>query len=391
VISQQLLRMRESLGSFAEFGTDPELDRALARPEACDFVFGNPHEVAATEYVDALLRAVRPTGPGHYAYTLSDPIATDAIAAGLSERFGLPFDAADVSLTNGNFAGLATLLLALVDPGDEVIFVSPPWFFYETLIVGARATPVRVLADRRTFDLDVEAIAAAITPSTRAIIVNTPNNPTGRIYPTRTLDALAGVLTEAADRNGHPIWLLSDEAYNRIVFDDREFVSPVTRYPWSFLIYTYGKMHLAPGSRLGYLAMPPTMPERAELREPLLLAQVATGWAFPVSLLQHALPELEGVATDVKALQRRRDRLVDALHSQGYDPVEPEGTFYILVPSPEPDDRSFWRRLADRDVYVLPGSVFEMPGFFRISLTANDDMVERAVPGFAAAIEEVRA
>jgi aspartate aminotransferase len=382
--------MRESLGSFAEFGTDPELDRVLSQPEACDFVFGNPHEVAAAEYVDALLRAVRPTGPDHYAYTTSHPAATEAIATGLSERFGLPFDAADVSLTNGNFAGLATLLLVLVDPGDEVIFVSPPWFFYETLIVGAGATPVRVRADRRTFDLDVEAIAAAITPRTRAIIVNTPNNPTGRIYPTGTLDAFAGVLTEASDRNDHPIWLLSDEAYNRIVFDEREFVSPVTRYPWSFLIYTYGKTHLAPGSRLGYLAMPPTMPERAELREPLLLAQVATGWAFPVSLLQHALPELERVATDVKALQRRRDRVIEALRSQGYEPVEPEGTFYVLVPSPEPDDRAFWRRLAARDVYVLPGSVFEMPGYLRISLTANDDMVERAIPGFAAAIEEVR-
>jgi aspartate aminotransferase len=249
---------------------------------------------------------------------------------------------------------------------------------------------VRVLADRATFDLDVEAIAAAITPRTRAIIVNTPNNPTGRIYPAETLDALARVLTEASDRNGSRIWLLSDEAYHRIVFDDRDFVSPVTRYPWSFLIYTYGKTHLAPGSRLGFLAMPPTMPEREQLRDPLVLAQIATGWAFPVSILQHALPELEGISTDIKALQRRRDRLVRALRAQGYEPTEPEGTFYVLVPSPDPDDRAFCRRLAAHDVYVLPGSTFEMPGYFRISLTANDDMVERAIPGFAAAIEEVR-
>ena len=384
-----LARIREALGSFAGFGTDPELYRKLRRPEACDFVFGNPHEVASDAYVEAVIGGARPTGPNHYAYTMRDGDAIRAVTAGLRERFGVPFDEADVSLTNGNFTGLSMLLLTVVEPGEEVIFVSPPWFFYEALIVGAGATPVRVLADRPTFDLDVDAISAAITPRTRAIIVNSPNNPTGRIYPTETLDALAGVLTDASERHGAPIWLLSDEAYHRIVFDDREFVSPATRYPRSFLIYTYGKTHLAPGSRLGFVAMPPDLPEREALRDDLLLAQISVGWSFPASMLQHALPALESVSIDVAVLQKRRDRIVGALRTQGYEPIEPEGTFYVLVPSPEPDDRAFWDRLAARDVYVLPGSTFEMPGWFRISLTANDDMVERAIPGFAAAIEEV--
>jgi aspartate aminotransferase len=388
VASAQIRRAMGTIEKFAAWATSPEMEEALGRPSVCDFVFGNPHEVAPAAYVEALTRAVQPTGPSHYAYKLNESGATAAIAAGLRERFGLGFGPEDVFMTNGNFAGLSILLQALVDPGDEVIFISPPWFFYETLIVAAGATPVRVYANRDTFDLDLDAVASAISPRTRAIIVNSPNNPSGRIYPRETLDELGRLLTEASDRHGHPIWLLSDEAYNRIVFDDRTFPTPVASYARSFLVYTYGKTHLAPGSRVGYIALAPDMPEREELRAPLLVSQIATGWAFPVAPLQVAIPELESVVVDLKALQRRRDRLVSELRDQGYQLIEPEGTFYILVRSPLADDEAFCLALADRDVYVLPGAMFEMPGWFRISVTANDDMVERALPGFAAAIAE---
>jgi aspartate aminotransferase len=220
------------------------------------------------------------------------------------------------------------------------------------------------------------------------VIVNSPHNPSGRIYPPEVLDALARVLTEASDRNGRPVFLVSDEAYNRIVFDGRTFPTPVTRYPYSFLLYTYAKTLLAPGSRLGYIAMPSTMPEREALRLPLLVAQISTGWAYPISLLQHAVPELERLGPDIDALQRRRDTLVGALRHQGYEAMLPEGTFYVLVTSPLADDEAFCDLLVKRGVYVLPGAVFEAPGRFRISLTANDEMVEHAIPAFAEAIDE---
>ena len=253
------------------------------------------------------------------------------------------------------------------------------------------ATPVRVSADQGSWDLDLDAIAAAIGPRTAAIIVNSPNNPTGRIYPRETLDAFARILTEAGERNGRPIYLLSDEAYNRIVYDGREYPTPVASYPWSFYLYTYGKTHLAPGLRFGYIAVPPTMPGREDLRGPLLLAQVARGWAFPVAPLQHAIGDLDRIGIDLDRLQRRRDLLVPALRDQGYDVVEPEGTFYVIARSPIPDDQAFFDVLVGHDVYVLPGSVFEMPGWFRLSVTASDDMCERSIPAFAKAIAEVRA
>jgi aspartate aminotransferase len=389
-VSKQTSEIMRVLGPFSEFGTDEERWRAMRRPEACDFMFGNPHDVAPQAYVDALVRAAQPTGKDHYAYTMDLPEAVASIGDDLRGRFPVAFRDDDIHLTNGNFVGLAIALRTLVDPGDDVIFVSPPWFFYETLIVAAGATPVRVLADRdHDFDLDLPAIEAAITPRTRAIIVNSPHNPSGRIYTPEQLISLATILDEASARSGHRIYLLSDEAYNRIVFTPHTFSTPVAYYPHSFLLYTYAKTLLSPGSRLGYIAVGPDIEGRDELRAAIEIGQITLGWAYPVSILQHAIPELNAMRPDIPTLQRRRDTLVSTLREQGYEVVEPQGTFYVLVRSPLEDDRRFAELLRTHDVFVLPGSVFEMPGWLRLSVTANDDMVERSLPGFAKAIGEV--
>jgi len=388
-VSPQIGVLYDAIGRFVSWASRPEV-RAATGPGVSNFMFGNPHDMASQTYVDALVSGSTPRSADWFAYKMNEERPLEVVAAGLSERFGMPFVPEDVLMTNGNFSGLSICLHIAAGAGDEVVYVSPPWFFYETLILEAGATPVRVPADGSSWDLDLDAIAAAIGPKTAAIIVNSPNNPTGRIYPPETLDALAALLTEASERNGRPIYLLSDEAYNRIVFDGRDYPTPVARYPWSFYIYTYGKTHLAPGLRLGYVALPPTMPGRDEIRDPMLLTQVALGWAFPVAPLQHAFEDLDRISVDVDRLQRRRDLLVGALREQGYDVVEPEGTFYIIARSPIPDDEAFFDLLVGHDVYVLPGSVFEMPGWFRLSVTANDEMCERAVPVFAKAIQEAR-
>ncbi len=355
------------------------------KPGICDFVFGNPHEMPLEGFTSALGRWNIPQNKDWYGYKLSEPTAQEAVAASLRERQGLPFEAADIFMTNGAFAALAVTLGAIVDPGDDVIFISPPWFFYEAMIASYGAHPVRVKVAPDTFDLDLQTIDAAITPRTRAIIINSPNNPTGKIYPPATLQALAQLLSDHSAQQGRPIYLLSDEAYSRILFDGRPFHSPTAYYPNTFLLYTYGKTLLTPGQRIGYIALPPTMPDREALRPALTASQLATGYAFPNALLQHALPELEGLSIDLAHLQRKRDTLVRALREAGYEVHLPEGTFYLLPRSPLADDWAFVERLAEHNILCLPGVVTEAPGYFRISLTANDDMLERALPGFAAA------
>ena len=244
---------------------------------------------------------------------------------------------------------------------------------------------MRVKVDPQTFDLDLDAIAAAITPRTRAIIVNSPNNPTGKIYPEATLRQLAQLLTEASERNGRPIYLISDEAYSRIVYDGETFVTPTAFYPNSFLAYTYGKVLLTPGQRIGYLALAPTMENREMLNGAVVIAQILTGFAFPNALLQHSLADLETASIDIAHLQKKRDWMVSALRELGYEVHAPEGTFYLMPRAPLADDSRFIALLAAQKIYCLPGWVIEMPGYFRVSLTANDAMIEGALAGFGEA------
>jgi aspartate aminotransferase len=388
LVSERILAAREAVAPVIRFMTRTPWIAKMGDPAMSDFVLGNPQEMPLPGFVEALGRWSVPRDKNWFAYKNSEPEAQAVVAASLRERRGVPFEDRDICLTNGAFAALAVTLCATVNPGDEVIFISPPWFFYEALIVTYGGRPVRVKVDPATFDLDLDAIAAAITERTRAIIINSPNNPTGKIYPPETLSRLADLLTEASERNGRPVYLLSDEAYSRIVFDGREYPSPTAFYPNSFLLYTYGKTLLTPGQRIGYIALPPTMPHRDVMREAIFAAQMITGFAFPNALLQHALGDLERLSIDVGHLQRKRDRLVEALRGMGYSLHVPEGTFYLLVRSPIEDDWAFVDMLAARDVLCLPGTVVEEPGYFRISLTASDEMIERALPGFEAAVTE---
>jgi aspartate aminotransferase len=272
----------------------------------------------------------------------------------------------------------------VLDPGDEAIFSEPAWFCYEPLLRAAAAVPRKVRLEEPAFDLDLDAIDAAIGPRTRLVIVNTPHNPTGRIYDRQTLVQLADLLERASARIGHRIYLLSDEPYRRLRFDGRGFVSAAAVYPWTFISYSYGKVLLAPGQRLGYLAISPLMPqaERRAFQNSMMSAQMSLGWCFPNAVMQYAVPDLENLSIDQGALVRRRDQLMTALAGSGYSVLPPEGTFYLWSRWRGGDPQQLWNELADRNVFVLPGSIMNTPGYFRISLTASDDMVARALPAF---------
>jgi aspartate aminotransferase len=389
-VSQSLTAVLPALSSVLRFFTESTFARREHEPNICNFAVGNPHEMPLNSFVNALQTWSVPQNKDWYGYKMSETPAQKVVAESLRASRGVAFEPQDIAMTNGGFAAIAVALKTVVDLGDEVIFITPPWFFYEALIITMGGTPVRVNIRPDNFDLDINAISSAITAKTRAIIINSPNNPTGKIYPPETLQALAGVLTKASQRNGRTIYLLSDEAYSRILFDGRSYYSPAVYYPDTFLLYTYGKTLLTPGQRLGFIALPPAMPEREQIRMGIMLAQLMTGYAFPNALLQHALGDLEKLSIDIEHLQYKRDWMVNALREMGYDLHVPEGTFYLLPRSPLADDFAFCELLAEHNILCLPGEVVEMPGYFRISLTANDSMIERAMPGFALALEQAK-
>lgn len=378
--------MRDYVKDVIWFTSESTYAKKGASPSACDFCFGNPQEMPLAAIDAAIAKAAKPRNKDWFAYKWSEPEAVRAATHSLRKRHGIDFEPDDVAITTGAFGGLAATLRAIVDPGDEVIYLSPPWFFYVPMIISLGATAVKVELPAPGFELPVRAIERAITPRTRALILNSPHNPSGRIFQPEELKALADVLK----KQRQPIYLVSDESYCRILYDGRAFHTPVRYYDRSFLIYTYGKTLLIPGQRIGYVAMPPTMPDREDLRGALMTAQMASGWLFPNAVMQYAMADLEQLTIDVHALERRRDRLVGALGEMGYQTVRPAGTFYVLVRSPLADEVEFTERLAAENVFVMPGRVFELPGWFRISLTASDEMVERALPGFAKAIAELK-
>jgi aspartate aminotransferase len=353
-------------------------------PDIADFTFGNPHEMPLEELVAAIREGALPLDENWFAYKTSEEVPQAFLADAVGQELGLPLEPPDVALTAGAFGAISVAFRLLLDAGDEVIFNEPGWFCYEPMLLAADAVPRAVALRPPRFDLDLEVIDAAVTPRTRLVIVNTPHNPTGRIYGRDELASLAELLERASHRIGHPIFLLSDEPYRRIRFDDRGFTSPAAVYPWTLVSYSYGKVLLAPGQRIGYLAISPLMPasDRQELRDAMFATQMALGWCFPNAVMQYAVPHLERLSIDVAALARRRDALTEALGRAGHGVLPPEGTFYLWARWAGDPARQ-WEALAERGVFVMPGTLMKTPGYFRMSLTASDEMVSRALPDLA--------
>jgi aspartate aminotransferase len=353
-------------------------ERMYRSPGVIDLAFGDPHERPSPRLVELLQRGLEPQSPDWFAYTRDHVPAQRAIADRLAADLRAPFIPDDIALTNGAFAGLVVCLRTICEPGDEILHLTPGWFYYESMISSAGGIPRAVRLAPGEWRLEPERITAAITSRTSALIINTPHNPTGVVYSEGELAALAEVLSEASHRRGQPIYLIADEAYRRIVFDGLSCPSPAEFYPYTLLVHTYTKSLLLPGERIGYIAIPPRMPGRQYMRDALTAARLMTGWAFPNNALQYAVPELEGHTIAVPPLRHRRDILAKGFVDAGFRALPSQGTFYMLVEVPDGDDWGHVFRLEGCGVLALPGSVMGAPGYLRLSLTATDEMVDEA-------------
>jgi len=352
-----------------------------------DFFWGQPRDPPRPEMLAALQGSLekgsRPDAPSDYfGYCFFEGEAQAAVAKMILKHRRLKVNPEDCLLTNGALGALKVSLQALTDPGDEVIMTIPWYFFYPGMceLLGIKLIGVSSKPDNH--NLDLEAIEQAITTKTRVILVNSPNNPTGVIYDNDTLQALGRLLNRKNKDRDTPIVLISDEAYCRIVFDGTFAPSPVIAYDHSLLIYTFGKSTLAPGERLGYIALSPRLMNRKALRESLKRA-ITTGWARPSSTTGHALANMDKVLIDIKQLEARRDRLHSGLCKLGYSVTKPQGSFYMMVKCPRGLSGSdFAKELARERVLVVPGNIMGLPRHIRLSLTCSDDMIEFALPVF---------
>jgi aspartate aminotransferase len=352
-----------------------------------DFTLGNPEIEPPPAVLAAARRVLESKEPHLHAYmpNAGHPKVREAVAKRVSAATGLPYTAGHILMTVGAGAALNTVLKALLNPGDEVITVAP--FFVEYVYYaenhGGRLVVVPPKADLTP---DVAKIEAAITPKTRAIIVNSPNNPSGVIYPKSSFVELEALLGRAAQ----PIVLISDEPYRALVFDDVDVPEVPPLVTRSIIATSWSKSLAIPGERIGYLAFSPRMPEAAALFEACTFTSRVLGFVNAPALWQWVVAEVGEQVIDVAPYREKRDLMYDGLTRIGYECVKPQGAFYVFPRTPIPDDVAFVRTLAEEGVLTVPGSGFGMPGHIRISLTVERDTVVRALPGFERAFRAAK-
>jgi aspartate aminotransferase len=352
-----------------------------------DFTLGNP-EIEPPPAVLAAARRVLDSKELHlhaYMPNAGHPRVREAVARRLQSATGLPYTANHVLMTVGAGAALNTVLKALLNPGDEVLTVAPYFVEYKFYVENYGGQLV-VVPPRADLTPDVGRLQAAVTPRTRAVILNSPNNPSGVIYPASTyveIEAMIG-------RTLQPIVLISDEPYRALVFDDvavPEVPPLVTR---SIVATSWSKSLAIPGERIGYLAFSPRMDEAAELFEACTFTSRVLGFVNAPALWQWVVAEVGDLVIDVAPYREKRDLMWEGLTRIGYQCVKPQGAFYVFPRTPIEDDVAFVRLLAEEGVLTVPGSGFGMPGHIRISLTVERETVVRGLPGFERAFRKAR-
>lgn len=356
-----------------------------------DFSLGNPN-VAPPQSLQARLEAIIRTPPqGLHAYMPNAglPQVRQALADYLTREHQVPFQANHVVLTCGAAGALNVVMKALLDPGDEVL-VPTPHFVEYGFYADNHGGLLRTVRTREDFQLDLDAIGANIGLKTKIVLINSPNNPTGQIYDPASLDKLGEILVAGSARVGHAIYLVADEPYRKIVYDGATVPSLFQSYRNSIVVTSYSKDLSIPGERIGYAAVHPDADDGSQLLDAMTLANRILGFVNAPALMQWLIKDLLDECIDTEIYKRKRDRLVDALRTTGYQCSAPPGAFYLFPRTPIADDVGFVRLLQEEKILVVPGSGFGGPGHFRIAYCVDDATIEGALPGFRRAWEKAR-
>lgn len=357
-----------------------------------DYSLGNPSVPAPAAVRASIERSLALPSNELHGYTPAPglPEARRAVAESLNRRFGTSYGMGDVFMTVGAAASVSMCVHALANPGEEVIVIAPYFPEYAVWIEKAGAVCVEVLADQATFQIDPAAVAAAITPRTAAVIIDSPNNPTGAVYTRETLESLAAVLEEANAGREQPIFLISDEPYREIVYGAEVPWVPSV-YEDTVVCYSYSKSLSLPGERVGWVLVPNTCPLAARVMPAVAGAARTLGFVCAPSLFQRVVADCVDEPSDVEAYARNRELLTSALSDYGYTYVKPDGAFYLWVKALEPDAGAFCERARAHELLAVPSDSFGVPGWFRLGYCIDREVIERSLPAWKLLAEEYRA
>ncbi|MGL1932032.1 MAG: pyridoxal phosphate-dependent aminotransferase [Desulfotalea sp.] len=356
-----------------------------------DFSLGNPDAPPPAEYDTVIQKVISDKTPGSHSYMPNGghQFVREAVAKQMSKEQEVDITGNEMLLTCGAAGGLNVIMKSILNPGDEVILLAP-YFVEYNFYVDNHGGVSKIVNTDENFNPDIDAIKNAITDKTKALIINSPNNPTGQVYSKEILNELGQMLSEMSDQLGTTIYLLSDEPYRKITYDGVEVPSIFKAYKNSLVVSSYSKDLSLPGERIGYLAVHPEIFEKDQLIGALTLANRILGFVNAPALMQRVIAELQGVCVDNEIYVRRRKMFCKILQDAGYDFVPPKGAFYIFIKTPIADDVKFCAILQDEKILAVPGRGFGSPGYARLAYCVPDVTIANSEKAFKRAFDKAQ-
>lgn len=373
------------------FEVGDELKRMYGEDNVYDFSLGNPNLEPPPSLKKALRELAEHPVTGMHRYMPNNGYRETrrAIAEYIKEESGHPFKENHIVMTVGAAGGLNVTFKALLDPGDEVI-VPSPYFMEFKFYIDNNGGKIRLVDTNEDFSLNLEEIEKAICEKTKAILINSPNNPTGVVYSQESLEKLGALLKRRSKELGKTIYLISDEAYRRIVYDGVKLPILFQCYPHTLRVTSHSKDLSLPGERIGYIAVSPLCEETDELIGALVFANRILGFVNAPALMQRLVAPLQRNSVHIQEYEEKRDLFYNALTSFGYQVVKPQGAFYLFPKALGDDDLAFVKELQSKRILTVPGRGFGKPGYFRIAYAVEHKMIEAALPGFREVAEKYR-
>lgn len=375
----------------AMFEEGARLAKEFGKENVYDYSLGNPSVEPPEEVKQAMLDVLNEESPNAVHGYMNNAGYEDvrgAIAEHLNNNYGTAFSARNILMTVGAAGGLNVIFKTLLNPGDEVMTFTPFFVEYRNYVANFGGKLVIVPTDPETFMPVPELLAAAITPKTKALIINNPNNPTGVVYPVEVIEAVAKVLSEKEKEFGTAIYLIADEPYRELVYDGAE-VPYLTKYYKNTIVgYSYSKSLSLPGERIGYLVMPDELTDADEIIPGASVANRVLGFVNAPSLIQRTIKRCLDAKVDVEIYNRNRELLYSKLTEYGYTCVKPQGAFYLFIKAPGGDDKAFAAAAKKYRLLLVAGTGFGGPGYLRLAYCVDYDMIVRSLPAFESLAKE---
>ena len=380
---KELGNKRSVIREIFEFGNRRRAE--IGAENVYDFSLGNPN-VPAPEAVNRTMIELLQTKSDMYlhGYTSAQGAidTREAVAADLNRRFGTAFHKDNFYMTCGAAASLKISLTALYTPGDEVIAFTPFFPEYRVFVETCGAKLVTAASDQNTFQIDFEVLEPLITEKTKAVIVNSPNNPSGVVYTAETVTKLSELLRAKEAEFGHAIYLIADEPYRELVYDGMDVPYLTKYYKDTIVCYSYSKSLSLPGERIGYILVPDEVTDAKDIYAAVCGAGRALGYVCAPSLAQHVIASCTGMVSDLNVYRLNRDLLIDSLTEFGFTCIHPDGAFYLFMKSPVADAGAFCEKAKDFDLLLVPADSFGTPGFVRIAYCVSTEMIRNSLPAF---------